>query len=149
METLLRFLRMLMVLSLAITLIQLAQDRGGGNLFFTLVGLVLALNLAPYLGSMAAMRRLPGRWPVAVGMAACLFGAVDSLWRMQAFNFPTENSGGEMALWLPIYGAIAIPVLTLVFYGLLSVFGREGRPDAETAPPPADAGATGTGSHQP
>jgi hypothetical protein len=128
MDTLLRFIRMLLALSLAITLIQLAQDRGGGDMFFTLLGLVLALNVAPYLGSIAAMKRLPVRWGLAVGVAACLFGLADVGIRMQAFNFPTETSDGRMALWLPIYAVAAIPLLALICYAGIAVFSRTGRP---------------------
>ena len=135
MDTLLRFLRMLLVLSLAITLIQLAQDRGGGNMFFTLLGLVLALNVAPYLGSIAAMKRLPVRWGLAVGVAACLFGVADVGVRMQAFNFPTENSDGRMALWLPIYAVAAIPLLTLLCYPVIAAFSGRHTTEAESRQP--------------
>ena len=124
MDTLLRFLKTLMVLSVAITGWQLLGDRGGGQYFFTLLGLVVALNFAPYLLSLAAMKRLPERWGLAVGAGACAFGAADVLWRMQAFNFPTENSGAEMALWLPIYAAAAIPLLTVVSYAAIAAFSR-------------------------
>src|SRR5262245_7393248 len=98
-----RFIQAFMVLSAAITAVQIAQDRGGGRFLLTLIAAVMAACVAPYLGALAAMRRLPARWALAVGLAACMFGAVDVAVRTQAFNFPTVQSNGSMALWLPIY----------------------------------------------
>jgi hypothetical protein len=136
MDILLRYIRMLMVLSLAITGLQLVQDRGGGQWFFTLLGLVVALNLAPYLGAIAVMRRVPPRWAQAVGTSTCLFGLADVAVRMQAFNFPTENSDGRMALWLPLSALAAIPLLTVVCYAGVAAFSRGGAATEGGSPQP-------------
>jgi hypothetical protein len=128
MDTLSRYLRTLMVLSLAITGVALIGDRGGGRWFFTLLGFTIAINLAPYLLSLAAMRRLPRRWGLALGTAACLFGVADVAVRMQAFNFPTPRSDAGMAFWLPVFSVVAIPLLAGASYLVLAAAARL-RPD--------------------
>ena len=136
MDTLLRFLKTLMVLSVALTGWQLLGDRGGGDWFFTLLGLTIALNLAPYLGSIEAMKRLPVRWGLAVGIAACLFGVVDVGWRMQAFNFATSSrDAGIAAFWVPLGGVAAIPLLALLCYPGIAAISRRSPSEAESRQP--------------
>ncbi len=117
------FVQAFQLLSAGITLAKLSVDTGGGDYFFTLVGLVLMGTVLPYLLAFAAMRRLPPRWGLAVGIAAALFGAVDVSVRMQAFFFPTDRINGGMALWLPLSALVMIPcgaVLAHVTIGALS-----------------------------
>ncbi len=74
---------------------------------------------------MAAMRRVGQRWGLAIGLATLIFGVVDVAVRMQAFFFPTETSGGEMAFWLPIYSLGLIPLVALVLHTILGVAARD------------------------
>lgn len=120
MATLYRFTQAFMALSAGITAMNIVQAGGGGRFLLTLIAAVMVASVAPYLGALAAMRRLPLRWGLAVGIAACVFGAVDVAVRTQAFNFPTERSDGSMALWLPIYSLVAIPVMAVLSYAAVT-----------------------------
>lgn len=127
MEALQRFIQAFLGLNVGMTVVVLAGDRGGGRFALTLAALVLAITAAPYLGVVAAMRRLSPRWAVAVGTAASLFGAADAALRMQALYFPTSTSDGAIAIWLPVSSLIAIPALAVVSYGGLAALDRARR----------------------
>ena len=113
-----------MFLSLGLTAGALLNERGGGRWMFTLIGLVLFGAAAPYLAAGAAVRRLPARWAVAVGVAVCVFGVADAAMRTQAFYFPESDSDGAMALWLPIASLAAIPLTALICHPLIRFFSR-------------------------
>src|SRR5688572_20768401 len=113
-----RFAQAFMGLSVAITAAELARETASDYLF-TLIALILLGAAAPYLAGMTAMKRLSARWSRAIGIALCLFGAVDVTWRMQAFFFPTGGSDGAMALWLPIGGMGAIPLTAVIAHTFL------------------------------
>jgi hypothetical protein len=126
-------------LSVVITLTKLAGDRGGGDYFFTLFGLVMAGTVAPYWCALGAMKRASGEWRSAIGLAAALFGAVDVAVRLQAFFFPTERSNGAMALWLPLAAVVVVPTMSVLFYRLRSPLNRRALNDegpAEAGPRP-------------
>ena len=113
-----------MIGSIAVTFTALAREPGRDNLF-TLIGLVLGAAALPYVLAMAALRRTPERWATAIGIATCLFGVADIAWRVQAFFYPTLTSEGGMAVWLPIYGAAAIPFFAVIVHTFLTAFGNE------------------------
>jgi hypothetical protein len=110
-------------LSLVVTLSRLSTDTGGGDYFFTLLGVVLLGSVLPYLVALAVMSRLQPAWSAAVGLAAVVFGALDGVMRVQAFFFPTERSGGGMALWLPLSSFVIIPALAGILRTMAGVFG--------------------------
>lgn len=120
METAIRFAQACMWLSGLITASALVNERGGGQYMFTLMALVLLGAVLPYYAALGAARRLSGRWGTAIASAACAFGALDVLVRMQAFYFPTDRSAGGMALWLPLSSLLVLPILSVLFYQALS-----------------------------
>ncbi len=124
MTTALGFVQAFLTLSFTITLVKLSGDSGGGNYFFTLLWLVLMGTAGPYLLAMALMRRVTPPWATAIGIGAAVFGAIDVAIRMQAFFFPTERSGGGMALWLPIYSLGLIPLFAIIAHTMLGVAAR-------------------------
>ena len=117
-------IRILMVASLAITFAALSREPGRDNLF-TLIGAILVATALPYVLATAVMRRVPGRWPTAIGLVTCLWGGVDIAWRVQAFFYPTLASGGGMAVWLPIYGAAAIAFFAVIAHTFLTAFANK------------------------
>jgi hypothetical protein len=123
-NTLVGFIQAFLTLSVAITLGRLSTDTGGGDYFFTLVALVLAGAAAPYLIALAVIRRLRPLAARSAGMATLVFGIADALVRTQAFFFPSERSGGSMALWLPVYGLCLIPVMAVIVHTFVTVFQR-------------------------
>ncbi len=125
MTTALGFIQAFLTLSVGITAAKLSTDSGGGDYFFTLIGLVMFGSAAPYLLATASMRRVGDTWAQAIGVATMMFGAVDVSVRMQAFFFPTERSGGGMALWLPISAIALIPLFAVILHTALGVFTRE------------------------
>lgn len=131
MNAAIRFVQGFLTLSLLITLAKLSTDSGGGDYFFTLLGLVLAATLLPYAAAMTVMRRATHRLGLAVGLATIMFGMLDSAVRIQAFFFPTDRSGGAMALWLPVYSLALIPLLTSVVYATLGALNREAQSEKE------------------
>jgi len=112
-------------LSLLVTLSRLLTDTGGGDYFFTLLGAVLLGSILPYLVALGVMYRVQPSWGVAVGLAAVGFGVLDAVVRVQAFYFPTEASGGGMALWLPLSSLVIIPVLAAIVRTMAAVFGGD------------------------
>jgi len=125
MDTVVRFVQAVLTLSVGITLAKLSGDRGGGNYLFTLIAMVLLGAAAPYLIAMATMRRVAEPWGLAIGLATILFGVADNAVRTQAFFFPTERSGGGMALWLPIYSLGLIPLFAVILHTAIGVIARE------------------------
>jgi hypothetical protein len=123
-NTLVGFIEAFLTLSVAITLGRLSTDTGGGDYFFTLVALVLAGAAAPYFVALAAIRRLPPQAAKSTAIATVAFGVCDALVRTQAFFFPTERSGGGMALWLPVYGLCVIPLVTVIVHTFAMVVQR-------------------------
>lgn len=117
-------------LSLLVTLIALGDDRGGGDYLFTLMALVLWGAAGPYLLALAAVRRLRPAWSHAVAIGTALFGVIDVPVRMQAFYFPTDRSGGAMALWLPVSSLVLIPLFAALAHLALQ---RRG-PTSDTDP---------------
>ena len=124
MDTVVRFIQSFLTLSLGITLVKLSGDRGGGNYFFTLIWLVMMGAAAPYLIALAAMRRTQLLWGLSIGWATVLFGITDAAVRTQAFFFPTGNSGGSMALWLPILAVGLIPLFAVILHTIIGVVTR-------------------------
>ena len=126
MEALQRFIHAFLGLGVGLTAVRLATDRGGGRFAFTLSALLLVVAAAPYLVAMAAMRRVPPRWALAVALATCLFGAADAALRMKAFYFATSTADGAMAIWLPLYSLAVIPGLAIVAYACIAIVDRTG-----------------------
>jgi hypothetical protein len=124
-DTATRFVQAFLTLTLVITLAKLSVDTGGGDYFFTLIWLVLVATAAPYWLALTLMRRVGTGWRDAIGAAAIAFGIIDAGVRTQAFFFPTERSGGAMAVWLPIYSLAIIPAVTVIARTFLNVFGRK------------------------
>ena len=119
----------LMWLSVIVTAVKLSGETTGDWLF-TLIGLILLGTAAPYLISLAVMRRVPARWGLALGSAVCVLGGVDVAWRLQAFFYPTESSNAAMGFWLPVSSVWAIPCATVIAHTCLKVFAapRTGAP---------------------
>ena len=67
------------------------------------------------------------RVAVAIGIGACVFGAIDVAVRFQAFFFPTGSLNAGLALRLPLYAVGAIPLFSLVARTLLNVFSPDFR----------------------
>lgn len=121
MEALQRFVRMFMGLSVGMTAVAIVTGGGSARFLLTLIALILVAAAAPYLLALAAMRRLPPRWGLAVAIATCLFGIADAAYRMQAFYFPNSPADGAMAIYMPLYSLAVIPVLALVSYPLIKL----------------------------
>ncbi|MEQ1759729.1 MAG: hypothetical protein ABL986_15540 [Vicinamibacterales bacterium] len=117
----LRFVQAFLTLSVGVTIARLTTDTGGGDYFFTLIFLVVMGAAAPYWLAMKVARRTPPRWAASIAWAALAFGAIDCAVRVQAFYFPTEASGGGMALWLPIYAIGLIPLFALIAWVVVGV----------------------------
>jgi hypothetical protein len=130
-HTTIGFVQGFLTLSLLITLAKLSTDSGGGDYFFTLMGFVIAATLAPYAAAMAVMRRVAPRLARAVGFATILYGTLDGAVRTQAFFFPTDRSGGAMAVWLPVYALALIPLFTSIVYTASGALGWESPPANE------------------
>lgn len=118
MDTLLRFIQAFMAMNLGMTAVELATERSG-RFLFTFIALVLALTAAPYVASMAGMRRLPERWALALGSAAVVFGAADAALRMQALYFPRTSTDPAMAVWISIASIAIIPVFAVIAYPIV------------------------------
>lgn len=125
METATRFAQAFLLLSVGTTLARLSTDTGGGDYFFTLIWLVLVGTVAPYLTGFAAARRVSAKWGLAIVTATAIYGAMDASVRMQAFFFPTERSGGGMALWLPISAVGLIPLFGVIAHLVIGAAARE------------------------
>ena len=115
MDTLKRFIQAFMAMNLGMTAVELATERGG-RFLFTFVALVLALTAAPYVASMAGMRRLSEPRALALGIAAVVFGAADAALRMQALYFPSTSTDPAMAVWLSLSSVAVIPALAVLAY---------------------------------
>jgi hypothetical protein len=125
MQTTVGFVQAFLTLSLVITLARLSTDTGGGDYFFTLIAVVVAGSAAPYFLALKAMARLKPRRAWATGVATTIFGVLDTSVRTQAFFFPTERSGGGMALWLPLYAILLIPLLSVIVHTGAQVAGGD------------------------
>jgi hypothetical protein len=119
MEALRRFIQAFMAMNVGMTVVELTTERGGGRFLFTFMALVLALTAAPYVASLRGMRRLPARWAQALAVAAVLYGAADSVLRMQALYFPVRSGDPARAVWIPVASIVVIPVLAAVTYPLV------------------------------
>jgi hypothetical protein len=112
-------------LNVAITFSELARETAR-NYLFTLIGLILIATALPYVLALTVLPRFRARWATALGIATCVWGLMDAAWRVQAFFYPTLRSGREMGFWLPIYGVLAIPFITVIAHTFLTAF----RPEA-------------------
>ncbi len=121
-----RLVTVVMWANVAVTAAELANETAGDWLF-TMIGLVLILTAAPYLASRAVMRRAGAGWALAIGIGACVFGAIDVALRFQAFFFPTGAINRGLAIRLPFYALAAIPLFSLIARTLLNVFSPDFR----------------------
>lgn len=109
-----RFVEAFGLVSLLLTLAELLNDRGGGDYFFSLVGLVLLITIAPYVVVVRLLSRPSSSRTAPVGQAATAFGLFDVCVRTPALLFPDERLNGTAVLWLPVLALIAIPALAAV-----------------------------------
>jgi hypothetical protein len=135
MEALRRFIQAFMAMNVGMTAVELAGERGG-RFLLTFVALVLALTAAPYVASLWGMRRLSARWAQSVAVAAALYGAADSVLRMQALYFPVQSGDPARAVWIPLASIVVIPVLSALAYPLV----RLAVPERVNGVPPSSAG---------
>jgi hypothetical protein len=106
-----RFAQAFLILSLLITFAKLSGETARDYLF-TLIAAVLGSTAAPYLAASAlSARATRAPWVCGWAFAGCVYGAVDVPWRMQAFFFPTGWSDASMAIWLPLGGVVAMPLV--------------------------------------
>lgn len=126
MNTGIRIVTAVMWANVAVTAAELSRERAG-DYMFTMIGLVLILTAAPYLASRAVMRRVGAGWALAIGIGACVFGAIDVAVRFQAFFFPTGSLNAGLALRLPFYAVGAIPLFSVIARTLLNVFSPDVR----------------------
>ena len=106
-----RFVEAFGLLSLVLTITALLNDRGGGDYFFSLLGLVLLATIAPYAVVLRVMARPVSPWTVALGRAAIVFGITDVCLRTPALLFPDEGLNGAVVVWLPLVALVGIPLL--------------------------------------
>jgi hypothetical protein len=116
-----RFVEAFGLLSLVLTGAALLNDRGGGDYFFSLLGLVLLTTIAPYAVVLRVLARPTSPWVLALGRAAIAFGVTDVCVRTPALLFPDDGLNGAVVLWLPLVALVGIPLLAATFRAITHI----------------------------